>query len=261
MMSEVQTIDAGAVVLDRASAERLDRRIRLMAGSIADSLSKLYDLVEQAKAGQIHVALGFPSWTAYVADACKVEIRVERNQRRELVGWLAGEGMSQRAIAEVVGVGVATVNRDIGTPVPNGTPEPDTGGLPQSESPEPCPDLQDMDPTPSPVTGLDGKTYAKPKRPKPTKATIPDPLDLPDDAKSVVEDLVAGLETVAANQAVILDAVRIAMDAFSEARLFAELVRLERLAGGIRNDWAELHLNAGRALGRLLKDTAAVADD
>ena len=54
-----------------------------------------------------------------------VQVRFDREQRRELVGYLSGEGMSQRAIADVVGVGVGTVNRDLDAGVPNGTPQPD----------------------------------------------------------------------------------------------------------------------------------------
>ncbi|MCV7057272.1 hypothetical protein [Mycolicibacterium gilvum] len=110
------------LVLPTADAERLDRRIRLLTNSIGDSLSKLYDLIEQAKAGQIHLALGYASWTAYVADACRINVKIGREQRRKIVGWLSGEGMSQRAIADVVGSSVATVNADLG--VQNRTPEP-----------------------------------------------------------------------------------------------------------------------------------------
>lgn len=110
------------LVLSRGDAARLDRRIRLLVGSIADNVAKLYDLVEQAKAGQIHAALQYPSWTAYVADALKVDVRLDRDQRRELVGWLSDQGMSQRAIASVVGASIGTVNADLG--VQNRTPDP-----------------------------------------------------------------------------------------------------------------------------------------
>lgn len=114
----------GDLVLSTADAERLDRRIRLLTNSIGDSLSKLYDLVEQAKVGQIHVALGYASWTAYVADACRINVKIGRDQRREIVGWLSGEGMSQRAIADVVGASPGTVNADLQSGVQNRTPEP-----------------------------------------------------------------------------------------------------------------------------------------
>ena len=55
------------VIIDRPAAERLDKRIRLLVGSINDNLAKLYELVEEAKHGQVHVALGYPSWPARCA--------------------------------------------------------------------------------------------------------------------------------------------------------------------------------------------------
>jgi hypothetical protein len=121
--------------LDQASAKRLDQRIRLLVGTINDNIDKLTELVDEAKHGQVHITLGFSSWTAYVKNVFTVNVRLERDQRRELVSYLSGEGMPQRAIADVVGVGVGTVNRDLdaAAPVPDGTPEP--------------------------ITGLDGKTY------------------------------------------------------------------------------------------------------
>ncbi|MGB3893246.1 MAG: hypothetical protein WA942_03210 [Mycolicibacter sinensis] len=123
-MTEINVIDAEIVEpLTRVEADRLDNRIRLLVGNINDTFTKLTGLVEQAKSGQIHTVLGYASWTAYISDVFTVTIRLDRAQRRELVGYLAGEGMSQRAIADVVGTGVGTVNRDLAG-VPNGTPEP-----------------------------------------------------------------------------------------------------------------------------------------
>lgn len=57
----------------------------------------------------------------------------------QIVGYLAGEGMSTRAIAPIVGVDNATVHRDKQV-------------------------VTDVT-TPTPVTGLDGKTYT-PKAPQ-----------------------------------------------------------------------------------------------
>ena len=129
--------------LDKPAAERLDKRIRLLTNNIKDNLTKLYALVQEAKTGQIHAALGFPSWTAYAADALTIGVRLEPDVRRELVGYLSGEGMSQRAIAAVVGAGVGTVNRDLTPDVPDGTPKP-----------KPAPSSE--------VThGLDAKTYRR----------------------------------------------------------------------------------------------------
>ena len=184
------TNDTAALDID--AARRLDRRIRLMAQTISDSLAKLYELVQEAKDGQIHLALGYPSWTAYVADACKVEVRLDRDRRRELAGWLADEGMSQRAIAATLGVSKNTVTADVSQ---IGTPESESlsdffddadeaadiiamadvdgetfdavlaearagGDLSREAVARRCRDRR-QDRT---VTGMDGKTYAQPKQ-------------------------------------------------------------------------------------------------
>jgi hypothetical protein len=127
--------------LDRESAERLDRRIRLLVGTIHDQMAKLDELVAKAKRGNVHAALGFPSWTAYLTDVFTVDVRLERQQRRELVAYLSGEGMSQRAIADVVGASKGTVYDDLKAGAQNRAPEPG--------------------PEASTVTGLDGKKYKR----------------------------------------------------------------------------------------------------
>lgn len=99
--------------MDKPDAERLDKRIRLLVGAIHDNITKLYDLVEQAKHGQLHTALGYSSWTAYVADVFTIGVRLDREQRRELSVFLSGEGMSQRKIGSVVGVDQKTVCNDL----------------------------------------------------------------------------------------------------------------------------------------------------
>lgn len=109
------------------TARRLDQRIRVLVGSISDNLTKLHVLVEEAKQGEIHKVLGFPSWTAYLADALTIQVQLGREQRRELVGYLSGEGMPQRAIATVVGTSVGTVNNDLDSGVQNRTPEHQDG--------------------------------------------------------------------------------------------------------------------------------------
>lgn len=43
---------------------------------------------------------------------------------QELIGYLAGEGLSTRAIAPIVGVAHKTVARDLEAPVSNDTPAP-----------------------------------------------------------------------------------------------------------------------------------------
>ena len=78
---------------------------------IASQLLRLQDLVEQARAGEAWRALGFESWPAYVLDVLE-PIRLPKPRRREVVGWLTGQGMSSRAIATVVDVDQKTVVND-----------------------------------------------------------------------------------------------------------------------------------------------------
>lgn len=72
-------------------------------------------------------------------------LRVSRDERHELVAYLAGEGLSTRAIAPIVGVHRDTVAEDIRTGGGNPPAEPVAA---QSESVK--------------VTGLDGKDYTRP---------------------------------------------------------------------------------------------------
>jgi IS30 family transposase len=67
-------------------------------------------------------------------------VRLEREQRREIVAEMRSAGMSTRAIGSALGVGNKTVARDI------------------EEA-----DVSDDTPEPAKVVGLDGKTY--PHRP------------------------------------------------------------------------------------------------
>lgn len=152
MNAELETLTAEVVPpLDTAAAQRLDGRIRLMANATAENLTKLADLIAEAKAGQIHTALGFPSWTAYLADALsKLHMALTTDTRRELVGRLADEGMSERAIAAAVGVSQPTVHRDV--------------EVIHDESPRSRLTL---------VTGMDGKVYPPKPKPKPEPRPAP----------------------------------------------------------------------------------------
>ena len=80
-------------------------------------------------------------------------LRLARDERRELVGRLADEGMSTRAIAPIVGVGQSTVSDDL-------------AATDQFRS------VDDAKPTVRTTEGRDGKTrtYASPE-PKAPRAT------------------------------------------------------------------------------------------
>lgn len=159
------TVETTVTVMSQADAERLTNRITLMAGTIREGVEKVADLVAQAKAGQAHVALGYASWTAYLADVLGREpIRLDGPQRKELVSYLAGEGMSTRAIAPIVGVTKSEVSRDLQVSR-SGTPSPEPGFRVDRETGEIAA-----------VVGLDGKTYTRPTTPAAPRAVPRRPI-------------------------------------------------------------------------------------
>ena len=54
--------------MEPSGAQVLDRLLRAKARSVVASMERFKDLLRQAAEGQIHVALGFASWPAYIAD-------------------------------------------------------------------------------------------------------------------------------------------------------------------------------------------------
>ncbi|MDT5225451.1 MAG: hypothetical protein QOG19_2858 [Mycobacterium sp.] len=111
-------------------ARQLDTDIRALARQAHLALEALYALVEAAQANEIHRALGFPSWTAYTADALDGQWKVERDKRGEAINFLRSQGMSVRAIAKTTGIGHGTVQREL-------------SGVPLVQV----------------ITGMDGKSY------------------------------------------------------------------------------------------------------
>jgi len=179
------------MLLSAGEAQRLTQRIKLTASTVRDGLFKLRNLVNEAKNSNVWQILGYASWTAYLADTLGDEpMRLGREERQELVGYLAGEGLSTRAIAPIVGVAHKTVARDIEqAPVSFDTPEPrgeyldpSTGEVIDAEIVDASDEefeaalasaRQDGDLSSenvvskltqsTPVTGLDGKTYSRPE--------------------------------------------------------------------------------------------------
>lgn len=126
------------VPIEASDAESLDKKLRAQARATVDGIERLKEIIAKAKAGQIHVALGFKSWPDYIADVVSKEMpNVARSveQRRTVVEILAGEGMSQRAIADAVGASQSTVRDDVAQVSGNYSPEPA-----ELESPQPVTD-------------------------------------------------------------------------------------------------------------------------
>lgn len=207
-----------ATIMGEHDARRITERIRLTAFTARESLEKLQALVAEAQEGQAHVALGYASWTAYLADVLGDEpLRLPRDQRQQLVGYLAGEGMSTRAIAPIVGASQKTVDRDVRQVVSQMTHvDPDTGEVSDDYpsdattggevTPPAEPTVNGADagveepgeavealPTPPArpaVTGLDGKTYQRPEPRKPQRRS------LVDDARDAGQELRKALDRV-----------------------------------------------------------------
>lgn len=112
---------------------------RAITEDIRRDLSAIAPKITTAYKGQAWAALGYDSWHAYCVGEFGNGLELAREPRRELVGQLAAEGLSTRAMAPVVGASVATVKRDAAQ-VARGEP-------------------------PAPATGLDGKTYSRPATP------------------------------------------------------------------------------------------------
>lgn len=182
------TAEVQQPMLSVDAARRLTERIRLTAHSARESIEKLHVLVAEAKDGNAHLALGYASWTAYLAEVLGEEpLRLARDQRQELVGYLAGEGMSARAIAPIVGVDRKTVDRDIagGANVP---PEPDPQEAARQAVARAFSQAEEVPAKaePAKVTGLDGKSYTKPA---PAAGKTPNRRALPDQARDAGQEL------------------------------------------------------------------------
>jgi hypothetical protein len=107
--------------LDEAGAKKLHARIKTEIRTMEKGFDTFKGLLVQAKAGEIHRALGYPSWTAYVATEFKGVWRADTiDARLEIVALLAGEGFSVRAIAAVTGTKKSQAGRDLAA-VPSGT--------------------------------------------------------------------------------------------------------------------------------------------
>lgn len=189
-------------------ARRLTERIRLTAHSARESIEKLHTLVDEAKAGNVHLALGYPSWTAYLSEVLGEEpLRLARDQRQELVGFLAGEGMSTRAIAPIVGTSHMTVQNDLSgvknftaddQTEPEAADEFDGGDWVEPEGDEPI-EAKIVEDEPARVTGMDGKSYPKPA-PAAPRATPRRPLtDAARDAGQELRKAIERLERLTAD--------------------------------------------------------------
>lgn len=179
--------------LSKAKAEALDKKLIAAVTTVGNSMGALADLVTEAKDGQIHLALGFASWTSYFAERVTTPM-MAIGERKAVAAMLHDEGMSNRAIGAVLGVSVGTVVTDVRSGKAKAQEEAEATGQPV--------------PTPKPAgktVGKDGKEYKRPVAKKPAPQPQPQPKAKGDleirldivmaDAENILEDI----ETLAAN--------------------------------------------------------------
>lgn len=109
----VVNVETGEIVevepdLTATQARELTDRIR-------QTLTVAHDLIATAYKGRAWVALGYASWDAYCSGefAEARMVRLDREQRREIVADLRREGMSTPAIGAALGVSDETARRDL----------------------------------------------------------------------------------------------------------------------------------------------------
>lgn len=100
---------------------------RELTDEIRQTLRVGHDLIIRAFRGSAWSALGYATWDAYCAGefAEARMIRLDREQRREIVAEMRQAGMPIRAIAQGIGVSPTTVEKDIAPLSQSGT-EPST---------------------------------------------------------------------------------------------------------------------------------------
>lgn len=245
---EIPTVDGEVVEpLEEADASRLDKRLRLMASTTRGNIVKLADLVADAKRGQVHVVLGFPSWTAYVADAVGGKLDLSSAARREVVALMSGEGMSERAIAAAVGVSQPTVHRDIRQVIHDESPDAgDQDAVLDPPHPDDGPSPADPPAAPATVAvmGRDGKSYPKSQPRQPRRKPFED------DVRRRSSDLLKMVEKVVKLGDDDRFDAYLAKNSWPRRDLVAAITCLQKLADRIPDDsftdGREPHIHRGR---------------
>lgn len=228
--------------LGHDDAQRLTERIRLSLDSVAQTWDRLASQVAEAYQRRADKALGYESWADYAqAEFGEKTASIAAPIRRELVYTLSAEGMSTRAIAPAVGVSPRQAAYDVASGVQevhtSVEPEvrhdvaPTQVAAPAAE-PEPHPSKSWSDfataveqqvnaqPEPPKVTGLDGKTYQKPKTPTPRRhSLVDDAVKASRDLAATAEKLrsIASDDRFTTNKSDIQDALRPAAALIREA--------------------------------------------
>lgn len=225
---EAEIVD-GPAPYTKAKAENLDKRIVATVDKIADNFDILEGLVKEAKEGQIHIALGFASWTAYFAARINTKF-AEITDRQVAALMLHEEGMSNRAIASTLGVSPATVVTDVKTAKAK---KPAATSAPKA---------------PSKTVGKDGKEYTRTTAKKPAAQPVSKPTPPPVKPKHTPLEIRTDLALAAAEN--LVDDVQALIEALETLYSTPEFV-----AGADKAIQAEI-TKARKALGILPKAPA-----
>lgn len=177
-------------------------RARDLTEKIRTSLGVAWELVKDAYRERAWAALGYSSWDAYVSEEFGAhQVRLPREERREVVGSLREAGLSIRAIASATGVNRETVRQEVAAgdkklpPAPEHRVDPadysmDEGSIAARQA--------YMAAEHEKVTGTDGKQYpaARPVPPKPSSPPKPQRRPLPDSFFDAAFDLTKKVESV-----------------------------------------------------------------
>ncbi|NRG40198.1 hypothetical protein HRK28_04620 [Rathayibacter sp. VKM Ac-2835] len=128
MLSDIEVAEA-TVDMTEAEAAQITRKIDLRLVTVAENWEAALAYILEAIERKAHLALGYPSPGAYIADKFGSTLsRLSAETRREVSQALAEGGLSSRAIASVVNVSDRQVRKDIsagGNRVPTSTIGPD----------------------------------------------------------------------------------------------------------------------------------------
>lgn len=97
--------------LSEGKAKQLDKRIRIASEKHLATGDYLLELIQEAAEGQIWIALGLPSLSAYLREAVSI-VPKDATERKALAESLAGKGFSNRTSAAILHVDERTIRRD-----------------------------------------------------------------------------------------------------------------------------------------------------
>ncbi len=174
------------------STELTPADARAITDQIKTGVEAVWQLITRAYTERAWTALGYSSWDQYcIREFGTSRLRLPREERPEMVASLRQSGLSIRAIASATGLGRGTVERELASRVPNGTPDiDDDAPVEEVVTVEPPGGVTDQTPgrtprvdealarargsKPTPVIGTDGKTYQPQRESSPRRQPITD---------------------------------------------------------------------------------------